>query len=114
MRNSRRAHLTRPARRARLRTRVLAGVMSVTLAALAAFDIAAVSQMHRYLISRADAQLRNILNLLEPLSQPVATKQAGTSQRAARLSAGAAVSPMGEAAAGTGHVPFRDPGDYHV
>src|SRR3979490_3103287 len=69
-------------RRARLRTRVLAGVMAVTVAALAAFDNAAVTQMHRYLISRADAQLRNILNLLEPLSQPVVTKQAGPEQRA--------------------------------
>ena len=93
MRISRRARLTRPARRARLRTRVLAGVMSVTLAALAAFDIAAVSQMHRYLISRADAQLRNIVNLLEPLSLPLATKQSGTSQRAGRPALGTAVSP---------------------
>jgi two-component system, OmpR family, sensor kinase len=113
MRISRRARLTRPARRARLRTRVLAGVMSVTLAALAAFDIAAVSQMHRYLISRADAQLRNIMNLLEPLSLPLVTK-AGTAQRAGRPALGTAVSPMGEAVARTGHVPLRDPGDYHV
>jgi two-component system, OmpR family, sensor kinase len=106
--------ISRRARRARLRTRVLAGVMSVTLAALAAFDIAAVSQMHHYLISRADAQLRNILNLLEPLSLPVVTKQAGASQRGRRLPVGTAVSPIGEAAAGTGHVPLRDPGDYYV
>jgi two-component system OmpR family sensor kinase len=101
-------------RRARLRTRVLAGVMAVTLAALAAFDIAAVTQMNRYLISRADAQLRNILNLLEPLSQPVVTRQAGASRRARSLPVGTAVSPMGEVTAGTGHVPSRDPGDYHV
>ena len=57
--------------------------MSVTLAALVAFDVAAVTQMHRYLISRADAQLRNILDLLGPLSQPI--KPSGTSPRARRL-----------------------------
>ena len=114
MRTSRRARLARPPRRARLRTRVLAGVMAVTLAALAAFDVAAVTQMHRYLISRADAQLRNILDLLEPLSQPLVAKQAGASQRTGRPLLGTAVSPIGEAVAGTGHVPLRDPGDYHV
>ena len=112
MMNSRRTRRTRPPRRARLRTRVLAGVMAVTLAALAAFDVAAVTQMHRYLISRADAQLRNILNLLEPLSQPV--KQTGTAQRPKRPQLGTAVSPIAVATAGTGHFPSRDPGDYHV
>ena len=86
--------------------------MSVTLAALAAFDVAAVTQMHRYLISRADAQLRNILNLLEPLSQPL--KANVSSAGAKRPLIGTAVSPMAEAAAGTGRVPSPDPGDYHV
>ena len=115
---SRRAQRTRPPgrarlpRRARLRTRVLAGVMSVTLAALVAFDVAAVTQMHRYLISRADAQLRNILDLLEPLSQPI--KANVSSAGAKKPVIGTAVSPLAEAAAGTGRVPSPDPGDYHV
>src|SRR5262249_14317426 len=39
-----------------------------SLAALAAFDVAAVGQMHRYLISQADAQLRNVLRLYEPIA----------------------------------------------
>jgi two-component system OmpR family sensor kinase len=86
--------------------------MAVTLGALAAFDIAAVSQMHRYLISRADAQLRNILNLLEPLSQPL--KASVTAAGTKKLPIGTAVSPMGEVAARNGRVPSPDPGDYHV
>ena len=112
MRISRRTHRPRTPRRARLRTRVLAGVMSVTLAALVAFDIAAVSQMHRYLIIRADAQLRNILNLLEPLSQPL--KPSIPARQSRRPQLGTAVSPIGEATAGTGRFPSRDPGDYHI
>jgi two-component system, OmpR family, sensor kinase len=109
---SRRARAILRPGQARLRTRVLAGVMAVTLAALAAFDVAAVTQMHRYLISRADAQLRNILNLLGPLSQPV--KQAGPAQPPKRPQLGTAVSPIGAVTAGTGHLPSRDPGDFHV
>jgi two-component system OmpR family sensor kinase len=86
--------------------------MSVTLAALAVFDVAAVTQMHRYLINRADAQLRNILNLLEPLSQPL--KASVTSGGTKKPELGVAVSPMGEVAAGTGHVPSPDSSDYYV
>jgi two-component system OmpR family sensor kinase len=86
--------------------------MSVTLAALVAFDIAAVSQMNRYLIIRADAQLRNILNLLEPLSQPL--KPSIPARQSRRPQLGTAVSPIGEATAGTGRFPSRDPGDYHI
>ena len=50
-------------RRARLRTRVLAGVLAVTLAALVGFDIAAVSALHGYLIGQTDRQLQSVLNL---------------------------------------------------
>src|SRR6185312_11421214 len=99
MRISRRIARPWPSRRARLRTKVLAGVIAVTLAALAAFDVAAVTQMHRYLISRADAQLHNILNLLEPLSQPV--RQSSTGRQPRSVALGTAVSPIGEATAGT-------------
>ncbi|MGI8452239.1 MAG: sensor histidine kinase [Streptosporangiaceae bacterium] len=50
-------------RRAKLRTRVLLGVLAVTLVALAAFDIAAVTALRGYLIGRSDQQLRNVLSL---------------------------------------------------
>jgi two-component system, OmpR family, sensor kinase len=54
--------LRRP-RRAQLRTRVLAGVLLVTLAALAAFDIAAVTALRSYLIGQTDSELRNVARL---------------------------------------------------
>jgi two-component system OmpR family sensor kinase len=50
-------------RRAQLRTRVLAGVLLVTLAALAAFDVAAITALRSYLIGQTDAQLRNVAGL---------------------------------------------------
>jgi two-component system OmpR family sensor kinase len=61
---------------ARLRTRVLAGIMAVTLVTLAAFDVAAVTQLHRYLISQADEQLRNVVGLYGPLNRPVLAPEA--------------------------------------
>jgi two-component system, OmpR family, sensor kinase len=54
--------LRRP-RRAQLRTRVLAGVLLVTLAALAAFDVAAVTALRTYLIGQTDSQLRTVAGL---------------------------------------------------
>jgi two-component system OmpR family sensor kinase len=54
--------LRRP-RRALLRTRVLAGVLLVTLAALAAFDVAGVTALRTYLIGQTDTQLRDVLRL---------------------------------------------------
>jgi two-component system OmpR family sensor kinase len=48
-------------RRARLRTRVLAGVLAVTLIALVGFDIAAVTALRGYLVGRTDSQLREVL-----------------------------------------------------
>lgn len=56
-------------RRAQLRTRVLVGVLSITLAALAGFDIAAVTSLRGYLLSQTDSQLQNVLRLYQPLSQ---------------------------------------------
>jgi two-component system, OmpR family, sensor kinase len=59
--------LLRPGRpRAQLRTRVLAGVLAVTVIALAGFDLAAVSLLRRYLISQTDSQLKNVLDLYRP------------------------------------------------
>jgi len=47
--------LQRP-RRAQLRTRVLAGVLAVTVIALAAFDVAAVGALRGYLLGHTDDQ----------------------------------------------------------
>jgi two-component system, OmpR family, sensor kinase len=54
-------------RRAKLRTRVLLGVLSVTLVALVAFDVAAVTALRGYLISQTDEQLRQVLSLYRVL-----------------------------------------------
>jgi two-component system, OmpR family, sensor kinase len=54
--------LGRP-RRPLLRTRVLVGVLLVTLAALTAFDVAAVTALRTYLIGQTDTQLRNVLSV---------------------------------------------------
>ncbi|HEX3922273.1 MAG TPA: HAMP domain-containing sensor histidine kinase [Streptosporangiaceae bacterium] len=55
-----RTQLTR-ARRAKLRTRVLLGVLGVTLVALVAFDVAAVTALRGYLVNQTDNQLRAVL-----------------------------------------------------
>ena len=59
--------LQRP-RRAQLRTRVLAGVLAVTVIALVAFDFAAVGALRRYLLGHTDAQLQNVLSLYRPMT----------------------------------------------
>jgi two-component system OmpR family sensor kinase len=55
--------LLRRPRRALLRTRVLIGVLLVTLVALAAFDVAAVTALRTYLIGQTDSQLQNLIGL---------------------------------------------------
>jgi two-component system, OmpR family, sensor kinase len=59
--------LQRP-RRAQLRTRVLAGVLAVTVIALVAFDFAAVGALRRYLLGHTDAQLQTVLSLYRPMT----------------------------------------------
>ena len=59
--------LQRP-RRAQLRTRVLAGVLAVTVIALVAFDFAAVGALRRYLLGHTDAQLATVLRLYRPMT----------------------------------------------
>ena len=59
--------LTRFRGRVRLRTRVLVGVLVVTLAALAAFDLAAVTALRQYLVGQTDTQLEAVLGLYRPL-----------------------------------------------
>jgi two-component system, OmpR family, sensor kinase len=50
-------------RRALIRTRVLAGVLLVTLVALAAFDVAAVTAARTYLVGQTDSGLRQVIRL---------------------------------------------------
>src|SRR6516165_11655514 len=58
----------RALRRAQLRTRVLAGVLAITVLALVAFDFAAVGALRRYLIGHTDAQLQSVLGLYRPMT----------------------------------------------
>ena len=53
-------------RRPQLRTQVLAGVLLVTIVALTAFDLAAVSALRSYLLNRTDSSLHAVLNLYQP------------------------------------------------
>ena len=55
-------------RRAQLRTRVLAGVLAVTVIALVVFDFAAVGALRRYLVGHTDAQLQTVLGLYRPMN----------------------------------------------
>jgi two-component system, OmpR family, sensor kinase len=58
-----RAALLRRPRRALLRTRVMVGVLLVTLVALAAFDVAGVTALRSYLIGQTDSQLHSVVRL---------------------------------------------------
>ena len=51
---------------AQLRLKVMAGVVVVTLVALVAFDVAAVTTMRRYLLSQTDNNLQGALTLTLP------------------------------------------------
>lgn len=53
--------------RAQLRTRVLIGVLAVTLVALAGFGFAAVTEVHRYLLAATDADLHTVVRQYQPL-----------------------------------------------
>jgi two-component system, OmpR family, sensor kinase len=74
--------LRRP-RRPQLRTRVLAGVLLVTLAALAAFDVAAVTALRSYLIGQTDSQLRTVARLyrLVSVTLPPPSREVGAGKR---------------------------------
>src|SRR5215469_6958044 len=56
----------RPLPRVQLRLKVMAGVVVVTLVALVAFDVAAVTTMRRYLLGQTDSNLQGALTLTEP------------------------------------------------
>jgi two-component system, OmpR family, sensor kinase len=55
-------------RRPQLRTRVLVSVLTITLVALVAFDVAAVSGLRKYLLSQTDSQLHNVVALYRPMT----------------------------------------------
>jgi two-component system OmpR family sensor kinase len=63
MRRPARLRLHRP-RLPQVRTRVLAGVVLVTLVTLAGFDLAAVTALRGYLLNQTDAQLTSVSNQL--------------------------------------------------
>jgi two-component system, OmpR family, sensor kinase len=54
--------MTRP----KLRLQVLAGVLAITLVALAAFDVIAVAALHRYLVSQSGQRLQAALTVAQP------------------------------------------------
>ena len=65
-RTSRTKTLLRRLLRAQLRLRVMAGVVVVTLLALVAFDVGAVTTMRRYLLTQTDSNLHGALTLALP------------------------------------------------
>src|SRR6185437_16145328 len=60
------AALLRRLLRAQLRLKVMVGVVVVTLLALVAFDIGAVTTMRRYLLTQTDSNLQGALTLTLP------------------------------------------------
>ena len=69
MSNSQAVHpaaLLRRLLRAQLRLKVMAGVVVVTLLALVAFDVGAVTTMRRYLLTQTDSNLHGALTLALP------------------------------------------------
>jgi two-component system OmpR family sensor kinase len=66
MSHSRTGNLLRRLLRAQLRLKVMAGVVVVTLLALVAFDIGAVTTMRRYLLTQTDSNLQGALTLTLP------------------------------------------------
>jgi two-component system OmpR family sensor kinase len=53
-------------RRPKLRIQVLAGVLAITLAALAAFDVIAITALHRYLVHQSGQRLQAALTVAQP------------------------------------------------
>jgi two-component system, OmpR family, sensor kinase len=53
-------------RRGKLRTKVVAGVVAITVAVLAIFDLAAVTALRKYLIGQTDVTLKSALTATQP------------------------------------------------
>ena len=58
--------MPRSPRPGKLRTQVLAGVLLITLGALAVFDVAAVTALRTYLIDRTNVTLKSALSWTRP------------------------------------------------
>jgi two-component system OmpR family sensor kinase len=56
----------RPHGRRKLRTKVVAGVVAITLAVLAVFDFAAVTALKKYLVGQTDVSLKSALTVTQP------------------------------------------------
>ena len=65
-RTSRATFMVRRLLRVQLRLKVMAGVLAVTLVALVAFDVAAVTTVRRYLLNQTDNNLQVALTLTLP------------------------------------------------
>lgn len=72
-------------RRPQLRTQVLAGVLLITLAALAIFDVAAISELRRYLLNRTDSNLQTVLRLARPVPTAVRVRHVPPEPAGARV-----------------------------
>jgi two-component system OmpR family sensor kinase len=60
-------------------------VLLVTLAALALFDVTAVSELRRYLLNRTDSNLETVLRLARPVAKAVPGRDTPPMPRVARL-----------------------------
>ncbi|HEX5188202.1 MAG TPA: HAMP domain-containing sensor histidine kinase [Streptosporangiaceae bacterium] len=60
-----------------MRSQVLAGVLLVTLAAFAVFDVTAISELRRYLLNRTDSNLQAVVSLARPVPVAVHTRFPG-------------------------------------
>src|SRR5215469_1731648 len=67
--------------RPKLRTQVLVGVLTITLLVLAAFDLAAVNALRRYLVGQTDSRLQTVLTVTQPqLNLLIPAAAAGAAQ----------------------------------
>ena len=90
--------LRRP-RRPQLRTRVLAGVLLITVVGLVAFDVAAVTALRGYLLGQTDSRLQNVLRLYRPVEQQVSANAISAPLRPASRRPGVQVAVPGPASA---------------
>ena len=80
----------RRGRRLQLRTRILAGVLAVTIVAFAAFDVIAVAALRSYLIGRVDSNLRTVLRLSgQRLTRLIYEAEAGRTPQILQVGLGA-------------------------
>src|SRR6516165_2700620 len=75
--------MTSVLRHGTLRTKVVAGVLVIVIAALAVFDFTAVSVLRRYLIGQTDAKLSSALQKTQPILPELLPGSGKTRVRAA-------------------------------